>query len=47
MADEAPRAVPKHRGADHFPVYHPTVVEKVVADQLGFLAVHLNSEDER
>lgn len=27
--------------ADHFTVYHPPVVEKVVADQLGFLAVHL------
>lgn len=47
VADDAPRAVLKHYDADHFTVYHPPVVDKVVADQLDFLAVHLTSEDER
>ncbi len=41
VAEDAPRAVLKHYDADHFTVYHPPVVEKVVADQLDFLAVHL------
>ncbi|MFD2468839.1 alpha/beta hydrolase [Amycolatopsis silviterrae] len=46
VAGDAPRAVLKHYDADHFTVYHPPVVDKVVADQLGFLAAHLTSEDE-
>lgn len=41
VAEEAPRAELKHYDADHFTVYHPPVVEKAVADQLDFLAVHL------
>ncbi|MGW7535118.1 alpha/beta hydrolase [Amycolatopsis sp. NPDC054798] len=41
VADDAPRAVLKHYDADHFTVYHPPVVEKVVADQLDFLTAHL------
>ncbi|MFC9690052.1 alpha/beta hydrolase [Kribbella sp. NPDC056951] len=38
---EAPRAELKHYDADHFTVYHPPVVEQVVADQIAFLTRHL------
>ncbi|MGC4938965.1 alpha/beta hydrolase [Kribbella sp. DT2] len=41
VADAAPHAVLKQYDADHFTVYHPPVVEQVVADQLSFLTAHL------
>lgn len=36
-----PHAVLKHYDADHFTVYHPPIVERIVADQLDFLTTHL------
>ncbi|WP_201295271.1 MULTISPECIES: alpha/beta hydrolase [Nocardia] len=44
VAATAPRAVVEHYDADHFTVYHPPIVERVVADQLDFLTTHLESK---
>lgn len=41
VADAAPHGVLKHYDADHFTIYHPPVVERVVADQIDFLTTHL------
>lgn len=41
VAVTAPRATVKHYDADHFSVYHPPLVERIVADQLDFLTAHL------
>lgn len=41
VAADAPHAVLKHYAADHFTVYHPPVVEQIVADQIDFLTEHL------
>lgn len=41
VAATAPHAVLKHYEADHFTVYHPPVVEQIVADQIDFLTEHL------
>lgn len=41
VAASAPRAVLKSYDADHFTVYHPPVVEQIVADQIDFLTEHL------
>lgn len=41
VAAAAPGAVLKHYDADHFTVYHPPVVEQIVADQIDFLTAHL------
>ncbi|WP_330234009.1 alpha/beta fold hydrolase [Nocardia sp. NBC_00508] len=40
-AAAAPQAVLEHYDADHFTVYHPPIVEHVVADQIAFLTEHL------
>jgi pimeloyl-ACP methyl ester carboxylesterase len=41
VAARAPHAVLKTYDADHFTVYHPPVVEQIVADQIAFLTAHL------
>jgi pimeloyl-ACP methyl ester carboxylesterase len=41
VADNVTRAVVEHYDADHFTVYHPPVVERVVAEQIEFLSTHL------
>lgn len=41
VAREAPRGVARHYPADHFDVYHPPLVGRIVADQIAFLAEHL------
>ncbi|XVQ13779.1 alpha/beta hydrolase [Spirillospora sp. CA-255316] len=41
VAAAAPRGVLKHYDADHFTVYHPPLVERIVADQIDFLTTHL------
>lgn len=41
VAASAPHAVLKHYDADHFTVYHPPIVDRVVADQIDFLTTHL------
>lgn len=40
-AADAPRGIAKHYAADHFSVYHPPIVERMVADQIAFLTMHL------
>lgn len=45
VATAVPRAVFKHYDADHFTVYHPPVVEHVVADQIDFLRTHLTPNE--
>ncbi|MDA0563306.1 alpha/beta fold hydrolase [Streptomonospora sp. S1-112] len=41
VAASARDAVLKHYDADHFTVYHPPAVERIVADQVEFLTTHL------
>jgi alpha/beta superfamily hydrolase len=41
VARDAPRGVALHYPADHFEVYHPPLVERMVADQVAFLTEHL------
>lgn len=41
VAQDAPRGVARHYPADHFDVYHPPLVGRIVADQIAFLAEHL------
>lgn len=41
VADTAPNAVVEHYDADHFTVYHPPAVEKILTDQIAFLTAHL------
>ncbi|MGK8558009.1 alpha/beta hydrolase [Nocardia gipuzkoensis] len=41
VAATAPEAVVEHYDADHFTVYHPPHVERIVADQITFLRTHL------
>ncbi|MFE3102926.1 hypothetical protein [Nocardia tengchongensis] len=41
VADTAPHAVIEHYDADHFTVYHPPAVEKILAHQIRFLTEHL------
>jgi fermentation-respiration switch protein FrsA (DUF1100 family) len=43
VAAAAPRGVLKRYDADHFTVYHPPLVEKIVADQIEFLTTHLKA----
>jgi fermentation-respiration switch protein FrsA (DUF1100 family) len=42
-AAAAPRGELRHYDADHFTVYHPPMVEKIVADQIEFLTTHLRA----
>lgn len=41
VANEAPRGVARHYDTDHFQVYHPPFVDRIVADQIAFLTEHL------
>lgn len=41
VARNAPRGMARHYPADHFDVYHPPLVGRIVADQIAFLAEHL------
>jgi len=45
-AASAPRGVLKHYDADHFTVYHPPLVDQLVADQIDFLTAHLRPRPE-
>ncbi|GAA2429226.1 alpha/beta fold hydrolase [Actinomadura vinacea] len=45
VATSAPRGVLKHYDADHFTVYHPPMVERLVADQIEFLTTHLGGAE--
>jgi pimeloyl-ACP methyl ester carboxylesterase len=40
-AQRAPHGTAIHYPADHFSVYHPPQVERVIADQVSFLSAHL------
>jgi hypothetical protein len=41
VAIEAPRGVARRYDTDHFQVYHPPFVDRIVADQIAFLTEHL------
>jgi pimeloyl-ACP methyl ester carboxylesterase len=41
VANRAPRGVARHYDSDHFDVYHPPLVSRVLADQTAFLQEHL------
>jgi pimeloyl-ACP methyl ester carboxylesterase len=41
LARRAPRGVARHYDSDHFAIYHPPLVEGVLADQTAFLQEHL------
>ncbi len=41
VARRAPRGVARHYDSDHFEVYHPPLVSRVLADQIAFLQEHL------
>ena len=40
-AERAPRGTAVHYPADHFEVYHPPLLEQILADQIEFLRAHL------
>ncbi len=42
VARRAPRGVARHYDSDHFGVYHPPLVSRVLADQVAFLQEHLD-----
>ena len=42
VADKAPRGRAIRYPTDHFQVYHPPFVERIVADQIAFLTEHLD-----
>ena len=42
VADRAPRGVARHYDSDHFEIYHPPLVDTVLADQTSFLREHLD-----
>ncbi|MEU4390534.1 alpha/beta fold hydrolase [Kribbella sp. NPDC023855] len=44
VAERAPRGERRHYAADHFEVYHPPILESVLADQTAFLRRHLHVE---
>jgi alpha/beta superfamily hydrolase len=41
VARRAPRGVVRHYDSDHFAIYHPPLVARVLADQTAFLQEHL------
>ena len=41
VARRAPRGVARHYDSDHFAIYHPPLVARVLADQTAFLQEHL------
>ena len=44
VANEAPLGRAIRYPTDHFEVYHPPFVERIVADQIAFLTEHLDPE---
>ena len=42
LARRAPRGVARHYDSDHFAIYHPPLVSRVIADQTVFLREHLD-----
>jgi pimeloyl-ACP methyl ester carboxylesterase len=42
LARRAPRGVARHYDSDHFAIYHPPLVDRVLADQVAFLKEHLH-----
>ena len=42
VAREAPRGVAIRYPTDHFQVYHPPFVDRIVADQIAFFSDHLD-----
>jgi alpha/beta superfamily hydrolase len=44
VADEAPLGRAIRYPTDHFEVYHPPFVDRIVADQIAFLTEHLDPE---
>lgn len=42
VARAAPRGTAIHYPTDHFEVYHPPFVERIVADQIAFLVRYLD-----
>jgi pimeloyl-ACP methyl ester carboxylesterase len=42
VARRAPRGVARHYDSDHFEIYHPPLVARVLADQTAFLQEHLD-----
>jgi dienelactone hydrolase len=42
VARRAPNGVARHYPSDHFDVYHPPLVSRVLADQAAFLVEHLD-----
>jgi pimeloyl-ACP methyl ester carboxylesterase len=47
VARTAPRGLARHYPADHFSVYHPPMVERIVKDQIEFLTEHLRPGHKR
>ena len=45
VARRAPRGEARHYDADHFDVYHPPLLARLLADQTDFLRKHLNVEN--
>jgi len=42
VARRAPNGVARHYASDHFAIYHPPLVGRVLADQTAFLVEHLD-----
>jgi hypothetical protein len=42
VARRAPRGTARHYDSDHFAIYHPPLVSRVLADQTAFLQEHLD-----
>ncbi|MGX9787145.1 alpha/beta hydrolase [Mycobacterium sp. MMS18-G62] len=42
LSRRAPRGVARHYDSDHFAIYHPRLVDTVLADQTAFLKEHLH-----
>jgi hypothetical protein len=42
VARRAPCGVARHYDSDHFEIYHPPLVNQVLADQTAFLQEHLD-----
>ncbi|HEX7827784.1 MAG TPA: alpha/beta fold hydrolase [Mycobacterium sp.] len=42
VAHRAPNGVARHYPSDHFAIYHPPLVDRVLADQTAFLVEHLD-----
>ncbi|MCV7255726.1 alpha/beta hydrolase [Mycobacterium hackensackense] len=41
VAQRAPNGIARHYDSDHFAIYHPPLVDRVLADQTAFLKEHL------